>query len=127
MSAVMNLTEAARNPRLDFVFQALADPTRRMMLVMLLAKGEATVTELAAPFSMSQPAVTKHLKVLERARLVSRSRDAQRRPASVNVETIGEVLGWLESYRRIWEENFSRLDAVLDELEATSNGQGDTL
>ena len=124
MNAVTDLTEAARDRRLDVVFRALADPTRRAMLVMLLTKGEATVTELASPFSMSQPAVTKHLKVLERARLVSRSRDAQRRPAVVNVETIGEVLGWLESYRRIWEENYARLDVVLEELETAKGVQG---
>lgn len=124
MNAVTDLTEAARDPRLDVVFRALADPTRRAMLVMLLTKGEATVTELASPFSMSQPAVTKHLKVLERARLVSRSRDAQRRPAVVNIETIGEVLGWLESYRRIWEENYARLDVVLEELETAKRVQG---
>ncbi|MCG8480425.1 MAG: metalloregulator ArsR/SmtB family transcription factor [Spirochaetales bacterium] len=124
MNAVTDLTEAAWDRRLDVVFRALADPTRRAMLVMLLTKGEATVTELASPFSMSQPAVTKHLKVLERARLVSRSRDAQRRPAVVNVETIGEVLGWLESYRRIWEENYARLDVVLEELETAKGVQG---
>ena len=124
MNAVTDLTETARDPRLDVVFRALADPTRRAMLVMLLTKGEATVTELASPFSMSQPAVTKHLKVLERARLVSRSRDAQRRPAVVNIETIGEVLGWLESYRRIWEENYARLDVVLEELETAKRVQG---
>ena len=123
-SPLARLTEAARNPALDMAFHALADPTRRAMLVMLLARGEATVTELASPFSMSQPAVTKHLKVLEQARLVSRSKDAQRRPAAVNVETIGEALGWLESYRRIWEENYSRLDAVLEELETAESGHG---
>ena len=119
------LTEAAKRPDLDTVFQALADSTRRTMLVMLLSRGELSVTELAAPFSMSQPAVTKHLKVLERARLVSRSKDAQRRPASVNVDTIGEVLGWLESYRRVWEENFSRLDMILDELETQNDAHGE--
>ena len=123
-SPVAQLTETARNAELDTVFQALADSTRRRMLVMLLDRGALSVTELAAPFSMSQPAVTKHLKVLERARLVSRSKDAQRRPASVNVETIGEVLGWLELYRRVWEENFSRLDTVLGALEGREETQG---
>ena len=90
------------------------------MLVMLLDRREATVLELAAPFAMSQPAVTKHLKVLEAAGLVSRLRRAQKRPAVLNGEALKKVLTWLESYRRIWERNFRQLDQVLGELEENS-------
>ena len=117
-TTIAELTEAAHNPELNVVFAALADPTRRAMLAMLAA-GEATVMELAAPFSISQPAVTKHLKVLEQAHLVFRSREAQRRPARANLQKVTEAMGWLESYRQIWEKNFSRLDRVVAELEAT--------
>jgi DNA-binding transcriptional ArsR family regulator len=101
--------------RLDATFAALADPTRRAILARL-ADGEASVTELAKPFAMSQPAISKHLKVLEHARLVSRSRDAQRRPCRIEARPLAEARGWLERYRRIWEGNFQRLDALLDEL-----------
>jgi DNA-binding transcriptional ArsR family regulator len=103
--------------RLDATFAALADPTRRAILARLAA-GEASVTELAAPFRMSQPAVSKHLKVLERAGLVSRGRDAQRRPRRLEPRPLAEATGWLEGYRRFWEANFQRLDAVLEELKA---------
>ena len=104
------------NPdRLDATFAALADPTRRAILARLAA-GEASVTELAAPFDMSQPAVSKHLKVLERAGLISRGRDAQRRPRRLEGRPLAEATGWLENYRRFWEGNFERLDALLDEL-----------
>ncbi|HEY4882402.1 MAG TPA: metalloregulator ArsR/SmtB family transcription factor [Myxococcales bacterium] len=103
--------------RLDATFAALADPTRRAILARL-ATGEASVMELAAPFDMSQPAVSKHLKVLERAGLVSRGRDAQRRPRRLEPRPLAEATGWLEAYRRLWEENFERLDAVLEELKA---------
>jgi DNA-binding transcriptional ArsR family regulator len=103
--------------RLDATFAALADPTRRAILARL-ATGEASVMELAAPFDMSQPAVSKHLKVLERAGLVSRGRDAQRRPRRLEPRPLAEVTGWLEAYRKLWEGNFQRLDAVLEELKA---------
>src|SRR2546428_242887 len=101
--------------RLDATFAALADPTRRAILARL-ATGEASVSELAAPFDMSQPAISKHLKVLERAGLVSRGRDAQRRPSRLEGKPLGEATGWLDAYRRFWEGNFERLDAVLEEL-----------
>ncbi len=103
--------------RLDATFGALADPTRRAILARLAA-GEASVTELAAPFSMSQPAISRHLKVLERAGLISRSRDAQRRPCKIEAEPLVEATRWLESYREVAEARFQRLDDVLDELQA---------
>lgn len=93
-------------------FAALADPTRRAILARL-ATGEATVMELAEPFDISQPAVTKHLKVLEKAGLISRSRDAQRRPARLEPEALQGVDDWLEAYRRMWEKRFDRLDDYL--------------
>ncbi|MEO8112815.1 MAG: metalloregulator ArsR/SmtB family transcription factor [Phenylobacterium sp.] len=102
--------------RLDATFAALADPTRRAILARL-ALGEASVTELAEPFAMSQPAISKHLKVLERAGLVSRGHDAQRRPARLEAAPIADANGWLERYRQIWEANFQRLDALLGELQ----------
>lgn len=103
--------------RLDVTFIALADPTRRAMLARLL-EGEATVTELAEPFEMSQPAISKHIKMLERAGLVSRSRDAQRRPVKIEGLALKEATDWLEKYRQVWEANFSRLDSLLDELKS---------
>jgi len=103
--------------RLDATFAALADPTRRAILARL-ADGEASVNELARPFSMTQPAVSKHLKVLERAGLVSRGRDAQRRPRRLVARPLAEATGWLERYRRIWEGNFLRLDGLLVEIKA---------
>jgi DNA-binding transcriptional ArsR family regulator len=103
--------------RLDVTFMALADPTRRAILARLAA-GEATVMELAAPFAMTQPAISKHLKVLERAGLVSRSRDAQRRPCRIQVAPLAEATGWLEGYRRLWELNFQRLDGLLEEIQS---------
>src|SRR5262249_28845408 len=101
--------------QLDATFAALADPTRRAILARL-ASGEASVTELAKPFAMSQPAISKHLKVLERAGLVSRGRDAQRRPCRIEARALADADAWLENYRRIWEANFERLDELLDEL-----------
>ena len=101
--------------RLDATFAALADPTRRAILARLCL-GEASVTELAAPFAMSQPAISKHLKVLERAGLVSRTRDAQRRPCRIEGKPLADASGWLEGYRRFWEASFQRLDDLLDEL-----------
>ena len=109
----------ARTPagRLDGVFAALADPTRRAILARLAA-GDASVTELAEPFAMSQPAISKHLKVLERAGLVSRGRDAQRRPRRLEARPLNEANAWLETYRKYWEARFQRLDSVLDDLKA---------
>ena len=101
--------------RLNATFMALADPTRRAILARL-ATGEASVGELAAPFGMSQPAISKHLKVLERAGLVSRGQDAQRRPRRIETAPLAEATGWLERYRQLWESNFQRLDALLGEL-----------
>ena len=101
--------------RLDSTFAALADPTRRAILARL-ASGEASVAELSAPFAMSQPAISKHLKVLERAGLVSRGRDAQRRPSRLEAQPLAEANEWLEGYRRLWEESYERLDALLDEM-----------
>jgi DNA-binding transcriptional ArsR family regulator len=101
--------------RLNATFAALADPTRRAILARL-ASGEASVTQLAKPFAMSQPAISKHLKVLERAGLISRGRDAQRRPRRMEAKPLAEATGWLERYRKIWETNFQRLDALLEEL-----------
>ena len=103
--------------RLDATFAALADPTRRAILARL-ASGEASVTELAEPFKMSQPAISKHLKVLERAGLVSRGRDAQRRPRRLEAKPLAEATKWLERYRKYWEGNYQRLDALLEELQA---------
>ena len=100
---------------LDATFAALADPTRRAILTRLAA-GEATVTELAAPFHMSQPAISKHLKVLERAGLVSRGRDAQRRPCRLEARPLKMAVDWLESYRDYWEESYQKLDALLADL-----------
>ena len=101
--------------RLDAIFAALADPTRRAILARL-ASGEASVLQLARPFAMSQPAISKHLKVLERAGLISRGRDQQRRPRRLEAKRLAEATRWIERYRRIWEGNFQRLDAPLDEL-----------
>src|SRR5688572_32846581 len=96
--------------RLSTTFAALADPTRRAILARL-ASGEASVMDLARPFKVSQPAISKHLKVLERAGLISRGRDAQRRPCRLEARPLAEANGWLERYRRIWEGNFQRLDS----------------
>ncbi len=103
--------------QLDATFAALADPTRRAILARL-AGGEATVNELAQPFSMSQPAISKHLKVLERAGLVSRGRDAQRRPSRLEAQPLAQASAWIERYREFWEANFQRLDALLDEMQS---------
>ena len=103
--------------RLDATFAALADPTRRAILARL-AIGEASVTELAEPFAMTQPAISKHLKVLERAGLISRDRDAQRRPSRLEAVPLAEASHWLEGYRQFWEESFHRLDALLVDMKA---------
>ena len=103
--------------RLDLTFAALADPTRRAILARL-ATGEATVAELAEPFEMSQPAISKHLKVLERAGLISMDVDAQRRPRKLELKRLEEAVDWIERYREIFEQNYQRLDELLEELQA---------
>jgi DNA-binding transcriptional ArsR family regulator len=100
---------------LTTTFAALADPTRRAILARL-ATGECSVTELAAPFEMSLPAVSKHLRVLERAGLIARGREAQRRPCRIKAAPIKEVADWTESYRHVWEQRFDRLEGYLEEL-----------
>jgi DNA-binding transcriptional ArsR family regulator len=109
----MNATD-----RLNATFLALADPTRRAILARL-ALGEASVNELAEPFDMSQPAISKHLKMLERAGLVSRGRDAQRRPCRIEAQPLEAAYLWIERYRQMWDMSFERLDTLLDELQAT--------
>jgi DNA-binding transcriptional ArsR family regulator len=101
--------------RLDATFAALADPTRRAILARL-AQGEASVAELTAPFDISQPAISRHLKVLENAGMISRGRDAQRRPRRIEAQPLAEANAWLERYRRLWEANYQRLDDLLEEL-----------
>lgn len=104
---------------LDRTFAALADPTRRAILARL-ASGEASVNELAAPFAISLPAISRHLKVLERAGLISRSRDAQWRPCRLEAEPLKDVAGWVERYRRFWDRGFDRMDAYLAEIQKGS-------
>jgi DNA-binding transcriptional ArsR family regulator len=103
--------------QLDATFSALSDPTRRAILARL-ASGEATVMELAEPFAMTQPAISRHLKVLEEAGLISQRQDAQRRPRRVEVRPIAEATNWLERYRQTLEENFQRLDLLLKEMQS---------
>lgn len=109
--------------RLDATFTALADPTRRAILARL-ASGEASVAELAEPFAMSQPAISKHLKILERAGLVSSGIDAQRRPRRLEPEPLETASAWLEGYRALWEASFQRLDALLDEMKGKKRRRG---
>lgn len=109
--------------QLDTTFAALSDPTRRAILARL-ASGEASVAELAEPFAMSQPAISKHLKVLERAGLISRGRDAQRRPRRIEPKPLAEANEWLERYRQLWEGNFQRLDALLEKLQSGNKNPG---
>lgn len=109
---------------LDRTFSALADPTRRAILARLAA-GEASVTELAEPFRISLPAVSKHLKVLERAGLVARGRDRQWRPARLDAGPLREAARWIDGYRRFWEETYDRLEEYLDELQARGKEEGD--
>jgi len=111
---MVHMTPSAR---LDATFAALADPTRRAILARL-ATGEASVTELARPFDMSQPAISKHLKVLQRAGLISRGRDAQRRPCHLAAKPLAGANEWLERYRQFWEASFERLDSLLEEMKA---------
>jgi len=103
--------------QLDLTFAALADPTRRAILARL-AQGDATVNELVEPFNMSQPAISKHLKVLENAGLVSRGKDAQRRPVRIEAAPMEAAIGWLENYRKFWEQSYQRLDNLLAELKS---------
>ena len=121
----MELSGYRHSPsHLDATFAALADPTRRAILARL-ASGDASVTELAEPFAMSQPAISKHLKVLERAGLISRGRAAQRRPRRLEPRPLAEANAWLEGYREFWEGRFQRLDALLQELKSfESNTRG---
>lgn len=107
----------SNSARLDATFAALADPTRRAILAKL-ASCEASVNDLVKPFNMSQPAISKHLRVLERAGLISRGRDAQRRPRRIEAQPLAEASDWLENYRKFWEGSFQKLDALLDELKA---------
>ena len=107
---------SSASERLDATFIALADPTRRAILARL-ARGEASVTELAEPFAISQPAISKHLKILERARLITVGQDAQRRPRRLEGRPLAEANAWLERYRAMWEANFERLDGLLQELQ----------
>jgi DNA-binding transcriptional ArsR family regulator len=115
---------AMATDRLDRTFAALADPTRRAILARLAA-GEASVTELAQPFEMSLPAVSKHLKVLERAGLITRGRERQWRPARLEAGPLRDVAEWAERYRRFWEESYDRLDEYLDELQGRGKEKGD--
>src|SRR5499426_4136072 len=112
--------------QLSLTFAALADPTRRAILARL-ADGEATVNELAEPFDMSQPAISKHLKVLERAGLISRGREAQRRPRKLEPAPLAEATDWIERYRKIWEANYQRLDALLQSMKSTQRKAVDQL
>lgn len=109
--------------QIDLTFAALADPTRRGILVRL-ATGEASVKELARPFAMSQPAVSKHLKVLERAGLITRGQDAQRRPRRIQGKGLGAATEWLQQFREFWDGSFQRLDDLLEEMKATERRKG---
>lgn len=112
---------ATATPLLDDTFAALADPTRRAILERLM-EGEASVAELTEPFDMSQPAISKHLKYLERAGLVSRHRDAQRRMCRLEAAPMAQAVAWLEGYRRFWEANYARLDDLLERMKAEEAG-----
>jgi len=114
---------SAAAARLDTTFAALADPTRRAILARL-AKGDASVMELAEPFAMSQPAISKHIKVLEKAGLVSRGRDAQRRPCRLLAVPMREASDWLQKYREFWEGSFARLDDLLEEMKQEEKKHG---
>ncbi len=114
-----------KEEQLSNTFAALADPTRRAILAHL-AKGEASVTELAEPFEMSLPAISKHLKVLERAGLITRSREAQWRPCRLEAEPLKDAANWIEQYRQFWEQSFDRLDKYLQELQAKEQQEDKT-
>ena len=113
----MKAAHGLTSNQLDAIFAALADPTRRAILARL-ASGDAGVMELAEPFAMSQPAISKHLKVLARAGLVARGRDAQRRPRKLEAKPLAVANEWLERYRRYWEQNYRQLDTLLEEMKA---------
>jgi DNA-binding transcriptional ArsR family regulator len=113
----MEIHVAASSDQLNATFAALADPTRRAILARL-ASGEASVAELAEPFAMTQPAISKHLKVLEKAGLISRGREAQRRPRRLEAKPLADATAWLENYRQFWEGTFQRLDALLEEMKS---------
>jgi DNA-binding transcriptional ArsR family regulator len=115
--------ELIGDAQLDATFAALADPTRRAIIARLLG-GEASVTELAEPFAMTQPAISKHLKVLERSGLVSRRRDAQRRPCRLEADALRAATEWLDAYRRHWAERYERLDALLDDIQLDDIQEG---
>lgn len=108
----------ADTARLDATFHALSDPTRRAILARLAREGDVTVMDLAEPFAMSQPAISKHLKVLEKAGLVSRGRDAQKRPVHLEAQPLAAATVWLIEYRKYWQAQFERLDSLLEELQA---------
>nr|WP_199329139.1 metalloregulator ArsR/SmtB family transcription factor [Coleofasciculus sp. FACHB-1120] len=108
---------------MSVTFAALADPTRRAILAHL-AKGEASVTELAEPFEMSLPAISKHLKVLERAGLIARGREAQWRPCQIKAQPLKDAMDWIEQYRQFWEERLDRLDDYLHELQTQEKQDG---
>ncbi|UYO00655.1 MAG: helix-turn-helix transcriptional regulator [Devosia sp.] len=112
--------------QLDATFHALSDPTRRAILARLADDGDVTVMDLAKPFDMSQPAISKHLKVLEKAGLVSRGRDAQRRPVHLEAQPLAEATSWLIAYREYWSAQFGRLDGLLEELQALEARTGKT-
>ncbi len=115
-----------QSEQLDATFAALADPTRRAILARL-ASGAASVQDLARPFEMSQPAISRHLKVLERAGLISAGREAQRRPRRIEARPLAEANQWLENYRELWEARFEKLDALLDEMKPVNKGPKRTL
>ena len=120
-----NIEQNASPDRLSMIFMALADPTRRGILEML-SKGDATVNELAKPFPVSLPAISKHLKVLERAGLISRGRNAQWRPCRLEAETLKEGADWMNQYRQLWEESLSNLESYVQKLQAQERtGKGD--
>jgi DNA-binding transcriptional ArsR family regulator len=119
----MTHTTQTTSDRLSATFAALADPTRRAILARL-ASGECSVTELSGPFEMSMPAVSKHLRVLERAGLIARGRDAQRRPCRIDAAPLKEVSAWAESYRVIWEQRLDRMDAYLQQLQTKGKRHG---
>jgi DNA-binding transcriptional ArsR family regulator len=116
--------KAKDQERLDATFAALADPTRRAILARLASSGQASVQELAEPFAMSQPAISKHLKVLERAGLISRGREAQWRPCRLEAGPLKEVSDWVENYRRFWDDSFDRLGDYLRELQTKEKPDG---
>jgi DNA-binding transcriptional ArsR family regulator len=115
--------QTLNSEQLNATFLALADPTRRAILEQL-ATGDASVTELAEPHDMSQPAISKHLKILERAGLISRGRDAQKRPCRLDAKPLEDATEWLENYRQFWEGSFQRLDALLEEMKAVKKKPG---